>query len=512
MNYDVVIVGGGLGGLFCGSVLSRKGKKVLIIEQHNKVGGFATNFKRKEFTFDVSLHNMGPIKDVFLMDKIFSEFNLNEKITYRQFDSFQRIIFPEHNIDITKGIENFIEELISFFPDEKNGINELFTIMRSLRKEFDEIESLNILLEQLESVYPMLPIKFPYLVSLVYKTFDDLMSEHITNPQLKGLIGNLWWFYGLPPSKVASILYTVPTVCYYNFSGGNIEGTSQKLSDALSDIIKENGGEILTGTRVNEIIVDDMKAKGVITDKGQTIYSRVVVSNANAKQTFEEMIDQEKLQNKVKKKIARLTNSISALQLYIGLNCNAADYGFTYHNATKFTTYNHEDNYNYVLNGDYEKSFLSITNYSHFDKTVAPNGKSVITALTLDTFDHWSNLSSKDYQEKKKMVTKVILTKIESLFPGISEFVEVLELATPLTMKRYTGSPDGVIYGFEQNVDQSGINRFNPETPVANLFSVGSSIYPGAGYPSVITSGYQVGNLIDRHLNSNNKNNGEING
>ncbi len=502
MNYDAVFIGSGLGALVCGATLARSGKKVLVIEQHNKIGGFATNFKRKDYTFDVSLHNMGPIKELFLMSKIFDDLGLKSKVNFIEFDSFQRLIFPEHDYTITKGFNKFEDYLIDNFPEEKEGVTSLFDIMKSLRKEFDEIESLNILLEQLEDVYPMLPIKFPYLVSLVYKTFEELLSEHITNSKLKGLISNLWWFYGLPPSKVASILYIVPTVCYYNFGGGNISGTSQSLSDALGSIIKSNGGDIITGTKVNKIIIEEMTAKGVITNDGRTISAKTVVSNANAKQTFEELIDENILPGKILKKISRLTNSISALQLYLGINADLSKTELSKHNLTIFTDYDHENNYNNALNGDYENGFLSITNYSAFDKTAAPAGKTVISALTLDSINNWNNLTKEEYLQKKQSVTDTIIKRIEIFAPGISSKIEVSELATPLTMKRYTSSPEGVIYGFEQNVDQSGINRFKPETPVKNLYSVGSSIYPGAGYPSVITSGYQVGQLIDRHINS----------
>lgn len=495
-NYDAIIIGAGLGGLTTGAAMAQKGKKVLMLEMHDKVGGFATKFSRKGFTFDVSLHNMGAVRDCEIMDRVFKELGLYDDVNYLQFEAYQKIVFPEHDYLVTKGVDKFVAYLVEHFPQEKKGIEELFNIMKDIRAEFDEIEALDTTIDKLDEVYPMLPIKFPMLVKLVYTTFEELMEQYIKDEKLKGLVGNLWWIYGMPPSKVASILYSVPTMGYYQFAGGAIEGTSQKLSDAIAAKIEAVGGKIILNCEVKEIIIEDNRAVGVITTDGKEYRNEIIISNASAYETFVSLIDETKIKKRYRKKIANLDLSLSATQLYLGLDCTAEELGMSEHNITLFESYNHNDNYEKVLEGDYEHSFFSCTNYTKFDKSLAPEGKGVVSVMTLDHIKNWEELSREDYLAKKEDVKKILLKKLEKIMPGVSSHVEVAELGTPMTMKRYTLTPEGSIYGASQIVEQSGVNRLNPKTFVENLYIVGSGIYPGGGYSSVISSGYKVGNML----------------
>jgi all-trans-retinol 13,14-reductase len=85
---------------------------------------------------------------------------------------------------------------------------------------------------------------------------------------------------------------------------------------------------------------------------------------------------------------------------------------------------------------------------------------------------------------------------VEKVLPGLRQHIVVQELGTPVTMRRYSLNPEGTIFGPSQNVYQSGLNRLKPETPVRGLYLVGASVYPGGGYPSVMSSGYRAANLI----------------
>ena len=196
--------------------------------------------------------------------KIFNDLKLLDELKYIEFDEYQRLIFPDDDITIKKGVKNFVEELKNKFPKENQNIDKLFDLMQSLKEEFDEIEKLNISMDNLLEEFPLLPVKFPMLVRLVDTTLDEMVSQHITNERLKGIINSSWWLYGLPPKKVASILYVVSTMDFFNYSGGYIEGTSQKLSDTVASKIVNNNGTILTNTMVKEIITDNNRVKGLL--------------------------------------------------------------------------------------------------------------------------------------------------------------------------------------------------------------------------------------------------------
>lgn len=486
-HYDTIIIGAGLGGLTAGAVLSSKKKKVLVIEQHSKVGGFATNFKRKDYIFDVSLHNFGTLYHNKSLLKIFNDLKLLDELKYIEFDEYQRLIFPDDDITIKKGVKNFVEELKNKFPKENQNIDKLFDLMQSLKEEFDEIEKLNISMDNLLEEFPLLPVKFPMLVRLVDTTLDEMVSQHITNERLKGIINSSWWLYGLPPKKVASILYVVSTMDFFNYSGGYIEGTSQKLSDTVASKIVNNNGTILTNTMVKEIITDNNRVKGVVTSNNDIYYSQHIISNINPKSTYLELLNFEN------KKVNDLELSLSAIQLYLGLDINPKSLGIPNHNLTVFYSYNHEENYIWIMDGEYKKTFFSATNYTDIDKSIIPDGKGVLNIMSLDHIKNWENLTKTEYLDKKERVSNIIIEKLEKYYKNISKHIIVKELATPLTMKRYTQTPRGSIYGFSQSVSQSGINRFSSNSNIEGLFFTGANTYPGAGYSSVMISGARMG-------------------
>lgn len=500
-KYDCIIIGAGLGGLTAGAILSKNGKKVLVIEMHNKVGGFATDFIRRDYKFDVSLHNFGPLKENIVVNKAFSELGVYDKIEYIQYDYFQRVIFPEHDLIIERPIEKYIDTLVTLFKEEEKGIRDLFNIMIEIKREFDEIEGLDVTIDKLEEVYPMLPIKFPLLVKYVETTFGELLGNYIKNDKLKGIIGNLWWIYGVPPDRLAAILYSVPTVAYYNYSGGFIKGTSQTLSDTLATIIKENNGEIRLNCDVRKIIMDGNRAVGIKTQECKDFYGDIIISNSNAYETFIDFMDENDYNKRFRKKISKLELSLSANQLYLGLNCDARDIGINDHCITVFDSYDMNENFNWIINGEYDKTFYSLTNYSLFDKSLTKDGKCVISVMSLDHIKNWEGLTREEYRNKKEMVSNIIIEKLKKRFLDIDKYIEVQEFATPLTMKRYTRNPDGAIYGSSQINSQSGVNRLSYKTPFESLYLVGAYVYPGAGYSSVISSGYKTAKEILKLFN-----------
>ncbi len=382
------------------------------------------------------------------------------------------------------------------FPAEAEGIEAIGREMRTVREGFEEIEALTVDASSTLEISPLMAMKYPQFSEWVFTTFEELMDKHLKDPALKGILGNMWWYLGLPPSEMAAILYAVVGVGYIEHAGGIIQGTSQRLSDALRDVVLTAGGRVLLETRVNRILTSEGKADGVITDEGAIYYSDVVISNAGADNTFTALVDTVGMKKKFVNKIKRQENALSAIQLYLGLDCGLDALGMTDHSFAVFAGYDQEENYRRMLDGDYARTSYSCTAYTNVDPSLAPEGRGVLNIFSLDHVKNWEGLTRSAYESRKRRATEAILDKVEKVIPNLREHIVVSELGTPKTMERYTANPEGSIFGPKQNVYQSGLNRLKPETPIRGLYLVGASIYPGGGYPSVISSGYRTANLI----------------
>ncbi|MCP4602851.1 MAG: NAD(P)/FAD-dependent oxidoreductase [Proteobacteria bacterium] len=494
IKYDVIIIGAGLGGLSAGCCLVNNNKKILLIDKNAKVGGYATNFRRNGFVFDVSLHNILYKNDG--LRSILTEIGVNDEIEYIPFNEFCRAIFPNHDIVIPNNIDEYISILNEEFSSEGRGIERLFKLMLDVYDELLEIERFGISIDKIKEELPFLPMKFPNLVKLQKKTCAEIMGEFIKDEELKSIISSPWWIYGMPPSKLASILFSVPTIQFHNTGGGILKGTSQKLSDTMLKRIEMKGGSFLKNTSVNRIITSKGGVKGVVTDNDETFWTPIVIANANPRDVILNMLTVDEVDDVYRKRVEDSELSISATQLFLGLDVNPESLSMNSPSVAMFDSYDHEECYQNVLEGNYEKSFCFLTNYTAFDETVAPEGKGVLNILTLDHIKNWENLSNDEYKIKKTEVSKMLIEKAETQVHGLSEHIEVLELGTPVTMQRYTRNANAAIYGFAQTNEQSGVNRFTTDTPIGGLYFANAYTYPGAGYSSVISAGYRAAKTI----------------
>ena len=138
MQYDTIIIGGGLGGLIAGAKLSREGKKILLIEQHNRPGGCATTFKRGDFTFEVGLHEMDGPSPRDMKTRIFSDLDVFNNVEFIKVPEFYRFINNRFDFSMPHEPETATERLISLFPDESEGIRAFFDQLLNSRRRPSE--------------------------------------------------------------------------------------------------------------------------------------------------------------------------------------------------------------------------------------------------------------------------------------------------------------------------------------------------------------------------------------
>ena len=495
-EFDAIIIGSGLGGLSCGFAFARKNYRALVLEQHDRPGGYATSFARPGgFVFDVSLHSTGAGQ----RDGLYNLIPGLPEITDVEFvphPHLYRAIFPEHDIRVPqRDVPAYIKLLAGHFPAEQEGIRGIIEDMEGLARDINRLSG-----GRAKPDMSRFSTEFPYLVKFQGKTWAQMADARIKDPKLKAIISNLWGYYGLPPSRLSCYYYALPTIGYLSEGGYYPRGTSQKISSALAKFIEDKGGKVLLRTPVAQILIKDRAAVGVRTADGKQYSARVVVSNASAHATFRTLMNEEDLLKDYLGRLDSYSVSLSAFQVFLGLKTDLVrklgipDSEVFYHGG-----YDLEAEYRLAVNADVERGWFGLMLYDNLYPGYSPKGKNTINVIVLQGYDHWKQYEpdyrkgiKAAYREEKQRMAKILVAKVEeTLLPGLAKSIQMMEAGTPLTHARYTGNYRGAIYGWDQTVNNSGPSRLPQKTPIKNLYLAGAWTSPGHGYGGVIFSGLQ---------------------
>ena len=495
-SWDAIIIGSGLGGLSCAAAFARQGFKALVLEQHTVPGGYATTFKRPGgFEFDVSLHSttVGERNGLYNLIAGFPEI---EDINFVPHQGLYRAIFPEHDIRVPqKDTAGYIALLAGHFPAEKEGLENLFRAIEGVGADLNKYAAAGGQVDM-----ATFPRDYPHLLRCVTNTWEQFQAGHIKDPKLKAIVSSLWGYFGLPPSRLASMYYALPLSGYLAQGGYYPVGKSQKISSALAKFIEDRRGKVLLKTRVEKVLLKDQAATGVRTADGKEYLGKVVVSNASAYETFHKMVGAEDF---LKAYLARLDGfsiSLSSFQVFLGLKKDLIkEVGVKDSEIFYYPDYDHEAGYKASLSADVEHSGFGLTLYDNLYAGYSPKGKNTLNILALQGYEPWKKYEAdyfagrKDaYRAEKERLADILVKKVEAtLLPGLSRAIEVKEIGTPLTNLRYTGNTRGAIYGFDQTLDNAMPRRLAHRTPVRNLYLAGAWTQPGHGYGAVIPSGLQ---------------------
>ncbi len=495
-QWDAIIIGAGLGGLSCAAGFARQGFKPLVLEQHSIPGGYATTFKRPGgFEFDVSLHST-TVNERNGFRNLIPGFPEIKDIEFVPHKGLYRAIFPDYDIRVPqKDIAGYIKILTGYFPEEKDGTQRLFQAMEGLAADLNKYSGMGGKVDM--SAFPR---DFPYLFKSITSTWGQFQDAYIKDSKLKAVISSLWGYFGLPPSRLASIYYALPLAAYLAEGGYYPIGKSQKISNTLARFIEERGGKVVLKARVEKILVKDRAAYGVKTADGTEFTGRVIVSNANAYDTFHKMIDKKEFLKDYLARMDRFSVSLSSFQIFLGLKKDLiGELGIADTEIFYEPGYDHEAGYEAALKADVENSGFGLTLYDNLYPGYSPEGKNTLNIIVLQGYESWKKYEAdyfagqKDmYRAEKERLASVLIRKVEDmLLPGLAKAIEVKEIGTPLTNVRYTSNYRGAIYGWDQTLDNSMPRRLPHKTPVKNLYLAGAWTQPGHGYGAVIPSGLE---------------------
>ena len=496
VDYDAIVVGAGMGGLSSAVHLANGGLKVLLLEQHHKVGGCTTSFARGDFQFEVAVHAINGLAKGTRLQTALAKAGVFDKLELIPIPELYRTIFPGGEVTIPADIEGARSALLKKWPGEAEGISKLFEIMDKFHADVKELG--NIRTASSWSMFWKIlgtPFARRTLFKVYNKSLQYLLDELFHDAGLKTAVAQFWVYYGPPPSSLWAPLFLLANRSYMTDGAWHVKGASQALADAYAERIVELGGTVRTGTRVDRIHVKDGWAKGVTTELGEHFTSRYVVSNADLFQTVFKLVGEEQFPDKYIKKVNQLKPSNSLVGVYLGLDVEPSHWNITDHEVFYNSSNDSEAMFKAMMEGDYENGAIVLTFYGNLgDPFYAPDGSTVIVLHSYSDISSWPE-EREAYRQHKEEVADRLLGMAEKIIPGLRDHIVVKEVITPRTFEEFTLNHRGVPYGLDITVDQA-LKLPKNNTPIGGLYLAGAWSVPAHGVSASQLSGLNAAELI----------------
>ena len=449
----MTIIGAGIGGLVCGCYLVKSGYKVLIVEQHDKPGGYCTSFQRRGYRFDSAIHYLGGINNGIL-GKIIDELNIRNKLKFYQPDPTDKIIMPDEITYIRKDHRDTLKEWQKSFPKEKTELSNFF-------KFISQKDVLNI------------------YGATKNKSFRKILNSFFSDEHLKSALGvPLFGNMGLPPGRISAFTAIILFREFILDPGYYPEGGMQNFSDVLAQEFKSNNGDLLLSEKVINIGTANNEVTGVKLNSGEKINSRFVVSNCDAFQTFNTLLKQNTKEAAVTKKL-KPSNSIFCI--YTGVLNFLKKEQIDPCNIWYFKTYDLERSY--TLLGEKVRDInipgVMLSFPSLHDKTAIKDTVQIFTMATFETKKFWDR--------QREAFAKKMFFMAKNILPSLANNLDVVITATPHTFYRYTYNYKGAAFGWESTLNQIDSSLLPQKTSIKGLFLVGHWCTMGSGQGGVST-------------------------
>ena len=489
-EFDVIVIGSGIGGLVTATQLASEGAKVLVLERYLIPGGSAGYFERDDYRFDVGasmIFGFGDKGTTNLLTRALDAVNVSiETIP----DPVQIHYHLPNNLELKvhRDYEQFLQELIARFPHEAKGIRQFYDECWQVFNCLNAMELLS--LEEpryLMRVFFQHPFACLGLVKYLPQNAGDVARRYIHDPELLKFIDMECYCWSVVPADQtpminAGMVFSDRHYGGINYPKGGVGQIAQKLVEGL----EQTGNHIRYRARVTEIVIENGRAVGVRLASGDVIRAKRIASNATRWDTFDKLLSPTSMPSKEKKWRARYRKSPSFFSMHLGVQAGFLPSSTECHHIILEDWKRLEDAYGTI--------FVSIPTL--LDPSLAPANHHIFHVFTPSWMEDWQNLSPSAYAQKKEAIASQLIARLEPIFPGIGLALDYQEVGTPRTHRRFLGRDDGT-YGPIPSRKLMGLlgMPFN-KTSISGLYCVGDSTFPGQGLNAVAFSGFACAHRI----------------
>jgi phytoene dehydrogenase-like protein len=512
-RYDVIVIGAGLGGLTAAALLTRAGRKTLLIERNDSVGGAASTYSVGSLTVEASLHETtDPHDPADPKHHVLGRLGLLDAVEWVPVGSLYEVRGGPVGAALTlpDSFAGARAALRERFPAARKGVDPLLGEMERLAVGLGTLsrgrDAFNNPRQGFSALAKLGPMVRHWRLSL-----GAMLQRHFGSDEGAkcALAANLPYYHD-DPDSLWWVFFAVAQGGYLKCGSRYIRGGSQRLSDALAGVVTAGGSEILLGRRATVIRLDsEGRPKGVVHgnrdgDDEAEANAPVVVGNA-APAVLAGMLP-ETARSAFLPAYAGRALSISLFSATLGLSVRPAALGLKSYSTfilpswmTSLTDYRESSGVLGLL-PDSRAPAMTVVDYSAIDSGLGgpPYPVSVVSP---DRTSNWADLDAAAYRQKRQRWSEAIIAAIDREFPGFAEHVVASELNTARSLANYLNAPGGAIYGFAPLPPSGpiwrGIPR-SPNTPIAGLYLASS--YAGAGgFTGAINSGADAADIVITH-------------
>ncbi len=503
-NWDVIVIGSGIGGLVTASQLAAKGAKTLVLERYLIPGGSGGSFRRKGYTFDVGasmIFGFGEKGHTNLLTRALADVGQHCE-TIPDAVQLEYHLPDDLSMAVDRNYDDFIARMSARFPHETKGIRAFYDTCWQVFRCLDAMPLLS--LEDpsyLAKVFFKAPLACLGLARWLPFNVGDVAKKHIKDESLLRLIDMECFCWSVMPADRtpminAGMVFSDRHAGGINYPKGGVGVIAEKLVAGL----EYKGGEIRYQTRVTNVLIENGRAVGVRLADGQELRAKRIVSNATRWDTFagedsatSTLVGPEHTPASERTWRKRYQPSSSFLSLHLGIDASVVPKNFHCH---------------HLLLEDWdemeaEQGVIFVSMPSLLDPSLAPKGHHILHTFTQSNMSHWKGLSPQAYKTKKNQDADRLIARLEALIPGLRRAIELKEIGTPRTHRRFLGRMGGS-YGPIPAHQLPGLlpMPFN-RTGLKNLYCVGDSCFPGQGLNAVAFSGYACSHRIGADLGLN---------
>ena len=464
-KYDVIIIGGGIGGLASGIILSKEGLNVCVLEQHSVIGGCLQSFKRHGRILDTGMHYIGSMEEGQIMHQYFKYFGITDDLRLRRLsdDGFDYFHFLDgQTYQHASGLDNFIDTLASRFPEDRDGISAIAQKMQNIG----------------DMIAPEV-LRGGRLYSRGGKDYTSVsayseIEKSITNERLRNVLaGNTGLYAG---NRLTTSMYEYGVITHSYIQGAYaFEDGSQQLADLMARQIERNGGEVRLNARAEKIHLEGDKAEYVEMASGERIYGNRIISSIHPSTTFS------MLEN----------NTVYKKAFFTRMNSLANTYGiFTTYLLMKPNTVKYENNNHFYFNLDdvwgLEAQYKGV-NIPGVLMCMQPNSRneytdviSLLVPMPFEQCARWADTTvgrrGEEYNEFKERFSSAVIDFVSHYNPSLKHNIETVHTASPLTYRDYTSTPEGSAYGLVKDCRNPLASLVFARTKISNLLITGQSL------------------------------------